>query len=193
MIHPATELVAVDPDIGLGVRATAPIPRGTILWTLDRFDRTFSPEEAAALSPLHRELLEHFGYRDHTGRWILCWDAGRYVNHSCDPAMRGVGPDTMIAMRDLAEGEPVTCDYAECNLDAPLDCRCGAPGCRGRVDGDDLLRFADRWDPLVREAVRAAAAVDQPLWPAVLDPAGLRAILDGRAPVPSLRAVHPRG
>jgi len=190
LIHPCTEIVPVDPRVGLGVRATRAIPRGTIVWALDRFDIVLAPAELAALDELHRALAERYGYRDHHGRCIVCWDGGRFVNHSCAPAMRGVGPEVMVAVRDLAAGDELTCDYAECNTDPPLDCHCGEACCRGRVGGQDLLRYHEPWDAEVRAALAAAARVEQPLWPVVRDPRWLHAVFEGRCPPPSLREIY---
>jgi len=190
VIHPDSTIAAIDDAIGIGVRAIRPIPRGTLLWVLDRFDVVVSPGEFRQLTPLHQRLLRHYGYRDHAARWILCWDGGRLVNHSCEPAMRGVGPEVMIAVRDLAPGDELTCDYAECNTDPPMTCLCGSPTCRGSVSGVDLLAHHARWDQEVSVAIGDAGAVDQPLQSVVLDPAGLQAILDGRRAAPSLRDVY---
>src|SRR5881296_1655598 len=52
MIHPDTELHFVDPEIGYGVFATKPIPRGTVIWTLCELDALSSPEAVRAM-PLH--------------------------------------------------------------------------------------------------------------------------------------------
>jgi len=186
MIHPDTELVFISAQVGRGVRATAAIPRGTVVWARDRFDLVLSAEEVEALPPAHRGVVEVWGYRDRRGRWILCADAGRFVNHSCEPAIRGVGDDLMIAVRDLSPGDEITCDYAECNV--ALRCACGAPGCRTEVREDDLHTYAERWDDEVRDALREAGLVQQPLFPFVLDPARTRAYLEGH-PAPSLRSV----
>jgi len=190
MIHPDTRMVEISPEIGLGVRCTRPIPRGTILWALDRLDLVLAPAQVAALPPLLARPLARYGYRDARGRRVLCWDGGRYVNHSCVPAMRGVGGDVQIAVRDLEVGDEVTCDYAECNIDAPLECRCGAASCRGLIRGDDLLRHHAAWDAEVRAALGPAALVEQPLLPVLLDPDWFRAVLRGAIEPPSLRAVR---
>ena len=186
MIHPDSALVWINQRVGRGVRATAAIPRGTLLWVRDGADRVLAPRELAALDPEARRLAEHLGYRDHLGRTIVCADAGAYVNHSCRPAMRGVGPDAMIAIRDLAAGDELTCDYAECNLDEPLRCACGEPECR-RVIGDrDLERLGASWQREVEAAVAAARGQPQPLLAAAVDRDRLAAVLEGRMRCPPL-------
>ena len=59
-----------------------------------------------------------------------------YGNHSCDPNLGFDGPFVIRASRAIAAGEELTVDYATCSGPGlVLDCRCGAPGCRGRVVG----------------------------------------------------------
>lgn len=188
MMHPATELRPVDPEIGLGVFATAPIPRGTVTWILCRFDLVFAPPDVAALPPPYRAIVDRYAYVDADANSILCWDAGRYVNHSCDPPMLGVGRGFEIAVRDIAVGEQITCDYGGLNLTAPLPCRCGSPRCRGTIDADDVLRRWPDLDRAVRGALDVARAVPQPLLAYAPDPATFWAWVDGRSPVPSHRA-----
>ncbi len=190
MIHPDTELVFVSESIGRGVRAASLIPKGTIVWARDLFDRVLSHEEILSLPLPHQVLIKRWAYRSASGLWVLCADAGRFVNHACDANIRGVGDDIQVAVRDILPGEQITCDYAECNLDSPLDCLCGASTCRGRISGRDLVRYADRWDRDVEAALAAAADVRQPLVPYVLDGRTVGAYLNGELPAPSLRSAQ---
>ena len=112
MIHPATELRFVSPEIGLGVFAREAIPKGTIVWTLCRLDIVLTPHEAAALPAPYQPILDRYAYTDWEGRVVLCWDHGRYINHSCDPVMVGIGNEIEIAVRDIAAGDQLTCEYA---------------------------------------------------------------------------------
>jgi hypothetical protein len=190
VIHPDTERTHISDAIGVGVVATAAIPRGTLVWVRDRLDLVLTPAERAALPAAYRPVVDRYGYADPDGRWIVCWDDGRLVNHGCEPAMRGVGPLVQIAVRDLAPGDEITCDYAECNTWPPMPCLCGAPTCRGQVSSRDLLDYADAWDREIRAAVAAAAGVPQPLWPFVLDPDALAPIVRGEHPPPSVREIY---
>jgi hypothetical protein len=204
MIHPDTELCWISPEIGHGVRATRRIPRGTLTWVLCRLDRVLTEAQVEDLGPLYRAFVDRYAYVDHLGRRILCWDAGRNVNHHCDANSRGFGLEAQIAVRDIEAGEELTCDYGECNLEAELSCECGSPRCRGRVVASDLGRLAVEWDGEISEALggaalggavplRAHAALGgavqlaQPLLPFTTNPAELAEILAGRASVPSIR------
>ena len=63
-----------------------------------------------------------------------------YNNHSCDPNCGLRGEITFVAIRDIEEGEELTCDYAFIdNEDYEFECRCGAANCRKRVTGRDWM------------------------------------------------------
>lgn len=187
MIHPATRVAEVSPSVGLGVFATASIPAGTIVWTQDRFDRVISPAEYAEMDAAHRAVLDRYAHLDADQTRILCWDAGRYVNHACRPNLRGIGTWFMVASRDIGSGDELTCDYAECNILEPLDCRCGSPRCRGRVHAEDLRFHYAAMDDEARALLPAVRSVRQPLWPFLLDPDRARAWIQGEEDLPSFR------
>lgn len=189
MIHPQTELFVRGDGVGAGVRATEPLPRGTVLWVRDVLDVVMAAEALDDLPPSLRAQVDRLGYRDASGRWILCWDAGKHVNHSCDPVMRGVGHDAMIAVRDVATGEEITCDYAECNLEQPLRCACGAATCRGVIEPTTEGAVWKRWQVEVEGAVQAGRALAQPLAEVAIEAEQLVAVLSGEHPVPRLAEV----
>jgi uncharacterized protein len=57
----------------------------------------------------------------------------RYINHSCAPntfMRRAHGRVEFYALRPIAAGEEVTCDYGETHHDGTLPCRCGSSSCR---------------------------------------------------------------
>jgi hypothetical protein len=190
MIHPATELRFINDDIGYGVFARRAIPRGTVLWVLCRLDMVFTAAEAAAFPPPYRPILDRYAYTDGRGRVVLCWDHGRYVNHSCDPVMLGVGNDVEIAVRDIAAGEELTCEYATLNPTEAMVCHCGAGACRGVVGPDDVLTLWPDLDRRVAATLPSARAVAQPLLPYMDDAEAFWACVDGRAPLPSCRDYH---
>lgn len=111
--------VGQSPIHGLGLFAAEAIPAGTVIWQLDPlFDRVFTVEELTGRPPLVREFIEHYcEYFPETGELVLSCDGDRYTNHSDDPNTRVDGenrPDArVIATRDIAAGEEITCDYGE--------------------------------------------------------------------------------
>jgi SET domain-containing protein len=63
-------------------------------------------------------------------------DAMRFTNHSCQPnAVLRIrqGRVEFYAMRDVKVGEELTVNYGETHHEGQLRCRCGAPGCVGRI------------------------------------------------------------
>lgn len=63
-------------------------------------------------------------------------DPLRYTNHSC--AANAVlrirqGRIELYALRDIAAGEEICANYGQSHHAGRLRCRCGAPGCMGRL------------------------------------------------------------
>ena len=187
MIHPDTELRFANPQIGYGVFATRFIPRGTITWVRDRLDQAFAPEAVGQLPAAYHDILLKYSFIDKRGRFLLCWDHARFVNHSCDPTCRSAGYDFEIAVRDIAPGEELTDDYGSLNLEYDFDCSCGVPGCRRRIRPGDLMTFGDDWDRIVAEPFRLIRHVSQPLWPFLDEKDTVEAVLAGTSPLASVR------
>ena len=188
MMHPATELRLVDPRIGQGVFATERIPKGTVVWVRDDFDIVFTPERAAAFEEPYRSILDKYSYLDGRNEVLLCWDHGRYVNHSCAANCLSAGwADFEVAVRDILPGEQVTDDYGTLNVEGGFDCLCGAARCRKRVLEDDLLRLSEEWDRIVLPAIRLMGEVPQPLWNVLRPRADVERALRGEIAIPSIR------
>ncbi len=190
MFHPSAELRFVNAQVGHGVFATRRIPRGTIVWVRCALDIELTPEAVVALGPAYQRIVPHYGYPEANGHWIICWDNGRYLSHSCEPTCLKPGFDLQIALRDIEEGEQFTYDYGALNpdpADEPFRCLCGAPGCRGRVTAEDAERLAPDWDARLAAAFPDVLGVEQPLWPFVRDPAAVEACARGEQALPSCR------
>ncbi len=163
MLHPDTELRYIDETIGVGVFATKRIPKGTITWALDDLDRHFGEEDVRALDELRRNCFLKYSYRNQRGQYILCWDYGKYINHSFHANCVGTAYELELAARDIEAGEQLTSDYGTLNVDEPFDCLPEEGSRRARVLPDDLLRYAERWDALAADAFTRFLQVDQPL------------------------------
>lgn len=185
LIHPDSELRFVSPAIGYGLFATRLIPMGSITWAGDKLDQIITPAALDNLPPLLRRQAHRYSYLNGRGERILCWDHGRFVNHSCAAVCLGPGFDFEIAVRDIAAGDEITDDYGTLNLEEPFDCLCGSPACRGQVQPDDPLRHACAWDALIANAFPAISHVDQPLWELVWEQAAVQQVLAGTAKLPS--------
>ncbi len=166
MIHPATELRLVDPVIGYGVFATAPIARGTIVWALDPLDRVLTQAEIAALPAALALDAERHLWLDRDGFYVLAWDLARFVNHSCAPNCVTAAFGHEIAVVDIAVGDQLTNDYADLGMlpGETMACGCGASGCRRTVASAQAPAIRMALAESLAQAVALAGAVEQPLW-----------------------------
>lgn len=102
------------PIQGLGVFAKKPIAKGTVIWTLDpRFDRLVEVAHyESAMGPM-KSYLDRYCYpRRSDPRYVVFEaDDARYMNHADDPNCGFSSEDEAIALRDVAAGEELTCDY----------------------------------------------------------------------------------
>lgn len=101
---------------GVGIFASAPIRAGDPVWVLEeKFDLLLPASEVAALPGTQRQFVERYGYPHMTrpGIIVLELDNGRFMNHSDTPNTDFRSPEIGWATRDIAEGEELTCDYAE--------------------------------------------------------------------------------
>ena len=164
MLHPHTELRHIKPALGYGVVATRLIPRGTIIWVLDKLDQIFTRSQLVQIGKPYSELLDNWTYKLPNGDSVLNWDLARYFNHSCDPSCMNAGMTFEIAVRDIPPGAELTDDYRMLNKSLPYECACDSPRCHRRISVDDFLQHAPRWDDIVREAFPLIPDVEQPLW-----------------------------
>lgn len=162
MIHPDTELRFINDIIGYGVFAKKLIPKGTITWVQDELDQVFTPQKAAALSPLMREYLETYCFTNNEGNHVLCWDNAKFVNHSFNSSCMSTAYDFEIAARDIHPGEQLTDDYGYLNIAEPFEVVDEGTE-RKIVYPDDLLRHYGEWDELIRESFSDIKSVHQPM------------------------------
>lgn len=168
MIHPHTELKFISNEVGYGVVATKFIPAGTITWVLDKLDREFSPREFQEMDPIYQNILDFYTFRNNKGYFVLCWDNGRYVNHSFNSNCLTTAYDFEIAIRDIHPGEQLTDDYGYLNIPYPF---------RGIDEGtkrkvvypDDLLRYYKVWDSKINKVFKNIVSNEQPLKELITD------------------------
>ncbi len=164
MIHPHIELKFISKDIGYGVVATQFIPAGTITWILDKLDREFSPADFDNLEPIYQNILNTYTYRNNKGNLVLCWDHGRYVNHSFNSNCLSTAYDFEIVIRDIQVGEQLTDDYGYLNISAPF--RGVNEGTKRKiVYPDDLKKYHKVWDNKIKKVFFEITKRDQPLKP----------------------------
>lgn len=162
MIHPKTELKLISKEIGYGVVATEFIPAGTITWALDALDREFTPGQLSQMQPFYQNILDTYCYRNNKGNFVLCWDNGRYVNHSFKSNCLSTAYDFEIAIRDIYPGEELTDDYGYLNVTEPF--KGIDEGTRRKtVYPDDLLKHYKTWDKKLLRVFPQILEVPQPL------------------------------
>lgn len=162
MIHPDTELKFINTEIGWGVFATKIIPAGTIVWVLDKLDREFSVQEYANLGQVYRNILDAYTFRNNQGNYVLCWDNGRFLNHSFQSNCLTTAYDFELSIKEILPGEELTKDYGYSNVSEPF---------RGKNEGtkrkivypDDLLKYYKIWDKKLLKVFPQLVKCEQPL------------------------------
>ncbi len=162
MIHPHTELRFINETVGNGVVATKLIPKGTITWVMDPLDREFTKEQYQQLDSQFRDILDTYTFRNNKGNYILCWDHGRFVNHSFKSNCLTTAYDFEIAIRDIQPGEELTDDYGYLNISEPFEAADEGTH-RKVVYPDDLLNFHKDWDAQIASVFFLLESVQQPL------------------------------
>jgi SET domain-containing protein len=109
---------------GMGLFAVHAVPQNTPIWKFEPgFDRAFSPEQLAVLPPPALAHLRWFGFVSKPeGHVVLSGDHACFMNHSPHPNT-GAPPEAMppvvtVALRDIAAGEEITCNYFDFDADA---------------------------------------------------------------------------
>ena len=109
---------------GLGLFAAEPVAAGQPIWRFENgFDQAFEPAARDALPSVAREHLRWFAFaRREDDRVVLSGDHACFMNHAPSPNT-GVPPGasnvaTTVALRDIAAGEELTCDYYAFDADA---------------------------------------------------------------------------
>ena len=100
---------------GLGLFACEKIPAGHIIWEFNpTFDTAYTAEEFDPLPAAAKTHVRKYSYFcAETNLWILCGDDARFMNHADDPNTFEEPGNRTIALRDIAVGEEITCDYRQ--------------------------------------------------------------------------------
>jgi uncharacterized protein len=108
---------------GIGLFADEFIPKGSSTWEfLEGFDLRLSPSVLERLSvPARTQFLHYSYFHADTGLYELCSDDARFFNHSDTPNTASFslssGDEVDRALRDIADGEEITCDYRKFDPD----------------------------------------------------------------------------
>ncbi|MGE6486701.1 SET domain-containing protein [Paenisporosarcina sp. NPDC076898] len=163
MMHPDTEIRYVSKEIGVGVFATKLIPKGTIVWIKDDLDIIFDEDYIDSLDDIQKDYIYKYSYEDHDGKYVLCWDHARYLNHSFNPNCVDTAYDFELAVRDIQPGEQLTADYGAMGDDEEFECIPEEGSSRTKVTANDYLIYYAEWDEMAIEAFKSFKDVEQPL------------------------------
>jgi len=187
MIHPKTEIKFINDEVGYGVVATEFIPAGTITWVLDKLDKEFTPEEVNLFEDFYKDIIDTYSFRNSKGNFILCWDNGRFVNHSFNSNCLTTAYDFEIAIRDIQPGEQLTDDYGYLNISEPF---------KGIDEGterkivypNDLVNFHKVWDEKINKVFGNILKLEQPLRLLIADKLWQKVenIIKGQEPMDSI-------
>ncbi|MBD3636412.1 MAG: SET domain-containing protein [Crocinitomicaceae bacterium] len=162
MIHPDTKLEFISETKGYGVVATRRIPKGTITWVQDNLDTVISEEKVRQLGSSYFDIIDTYTFRDSAGNHVLCWDHGKYVNHSFNANCLTTAYNFEIAIRDIEVGEELTDDYGYLNITSPFHAEDEAVD-RKVVYPDDLKTYYPIWDEKLENAFQWVNKVPQAL------------------------------
>lgn len=191
MIHPHTQLQFINDTIGHGVVATRFIPAGTITWVLDKLDREFTPQQFQKMNNAYKDILETYSFRNSNGNFVLCWDHGRFVNHSFKSNCLSTAYDFEIAIKDIHPGEQLTDDYGYLNITTPFKAENEGTK-RKMVYPDDLKKYYPIWDQKLAENFPKIPTVHQPLASLITPKVQkeIDAVLSGRKPLASILQLY---
>ncbi len=164
MIHPDTELRFVNDDIGYGVFATAPIPKGTIVYAKDKLEIELTPKQFNKLDKIHQNIADKYSYIDEKGNRVISWDNAKYVNHRCDCNSMSTGYGFEVAIKDINANEEITDEYGLFNIPFPIEVNCGCENCRKMLLPTDADTYTAEWDEKVENALTNILEIEQPLW-----------------------------
>ena len=133
--------VRESPIQGRGLFAVEHIKRGEIVCIKGGyiFNRETLQQIAGRLGPAEIQIDEDLfigplDEQEREGSMI-------FSNHSCEPNIGVQGQIVFVALRDIAGGEELTHDWATTDDDTyEMECKCGAPGCRKVITGQDWRR-----------------------------------------------------
>jgi SET domain-containing protein len=113
--------VKPSPIHGLGCFTNEPISKGQVVWQFDpRLDRAIPEAVVLALPAAAQEYLRIYAYleiRNEQRVYTLCGDHAKHMNHSNAANLLSVDSNLDTALRDIAAGEELTCNYYEIDLD----------------------------------------------------------------------------
>ena len=135
MIHITYKLKESDLH-GIGLFVDEAISAGSLVYTASPLlDLDITQQQFDSLNEKEKSEILWWGFFDEPSQmWHVDFDVSKFINHSFDANLTQ-DPDHheayLIATKDIKKGEELTCNYGPTHHDGKLQCRCGAPGCKG--------------------------------------------------------------
>lgn len=124
---------------GMGLFATKPIKKGEVIWKFTHTTLKEVVKRQFEKLPRYKQRL----FYQHGKKFISIADILEYINHSCNPTAWWLGDDTLVARRNIKEGEEITYDYSTNDVNPrtlrSMRCNCGSKCCRKIVTYKDCL------------------------------------------------------
>lgn len=101
---------------GVGVFAAEPIAAGTLIWRYEPdFDRLVPASWLEDQSQMMQDFLRKYAYpaHDRPDMLVIEIDNGRFMNHTNEPNTDFTKIVEGYALRDIAAGEELLCNYSE--------------------------------------------------------------------------------
>ena len=101
---------------GVGVFASEPIEKGTLIWRYEpSFDRLVPAAWLDEQSATMQDFLRKYAYpaHDQPDMLVIEIDNGRFMNHTTTPNTDFKKVIEGYALRDIAAGEELLCNYSE--------------------------------------------------------------------------------
>ncbi|NWG70351.1 MAG: SET domain-containing protein-lysine N-methyltransferase [Parvularculaceae bacterium] len=99
---------------GVGVFAAEPVRKGAIISRFEpAFDRLIPTADYVAAPPYLKSLLDRYAFPHPKKPEFIVYevDNSRFMNHSLNPNTDYSDFAAGVALRDIAAGEELTCDY----------------------------------------------------------------------------------
>lgn len=119
---------------GFGVFATEPVPKNRKIGEV-RGETISVAEGRRRAATLERIMIVEVSHKTAVDL-AASTDPMRFTNHSCQPNGRLSIRDGRIefwSIKPIAPEEEITVNYGETHHEGRLTCRCGAPGCVGKL------------------------------------------------------------
>jgi uncharacterized protein len=114
--------LAASPIHGVGVFTAEPLPAGKKIWEFTPdVDWRLTPDDLASFPEPYQSKMRSWCYLDDDGRYVLCGDNARFMNHTDNPNCDDPEGIFTVTNRLIPAGEELTCDYRSFDRESILN------------------------------------------------------------------------